>query len=181
MHLESKDLRLHFKYDNNDLEVSKTVTDALERLTSDYTIIIKDAIPDCANMYTPIFNDELFRALPVISEAIEDGVNEGIIAINDHDFDFVKFIQQGYWLFITNQLKENLSNVLFNHFVLFYDEETKAKILEISEEKENDFTDGLENLIRDFCEYYGDRSFNNFDDAAKEFVDKFYKEKRKYE
>ena len=176
MQLESKDLSLHFRHDNNELEVSTTVTNALERLTSDYTIIIKDAISDCANMYTPIFNDELFRALPVISEAIEEGVNEGIIAINDHDFDFIKFIQQGYWLFIKKQLEENLSNVLFNHFVLIDDEETKAKILEIPEEKENDFTNELGNLISDFCEYYGERSFNNFDDVAKELVDKFYKE-----
>ena len=141
-----------------------------------FTIIIKEAISDCAEHYTPIFNDELFRSLPVISGTIEECVEEGLIAINDRDFNFVQFIQQGYWYFIANQLQENLSDVLFNHFVLYDDEEMRAKILDIPEEKKDEFMAELDDLIKDFCEYYGDRSFDDFDDAIKELVDKFYKE-----
>ena len=176
MYFEPKDLKLHFKNDNDQLEVSKTVTDALEKLCADYAIIIKEAISDCAEHYTPIFNDELFRSLSVISETIEECVEEGLIVINDRDFNFVQFIQQGYWYFIANQLQENLSDVLFNHFVLYDDEEMRAKILDIPEEKKDEFMAELDDLIKDFCEYYGDRSFDDFDDAIKELVDKFYKE-----
>lgn len=163
MFLEPKDLTLRF----DDKDVSGRATDALERLAFDYVIGIEEAISDCAEMYTPIFDSELYRSLPTIREYLEEGVEEYSIAINERNFDLIRMIQGGYWYFLTKELREHLPDALFNHFVQLND------VTDIPDERENDFLVEIDDLISDFCKHSGNRTFKDFDNAVGELVSNY--------
>lgn len=169
MQFELEDFKLKCKKTWSD-DVNETLTYACYSLAYGYRSNIEESLYDCADLKTPIYNHELFSAVPYIDEYIENGIEEGMIEINPKTFSLAKLAQQGYYLLINEALYENLEAIIYNHVFDYVNQQDAVKKLAKADERAKELEAELNYLIGEALDYYYQCSFDDLDRRADDII-----------
>lgn len=104
------------------------VKSACESLSLDFgdDTNIDEAIHEVADTLTPIYYYDLYKSVVDVHEWIEEAVDEGLACLDPgidpttkkrNPFRIHELIQEGWYLYLEQTLRENLDTILFNFLV----------------------------------------------------------------
>ena len=135
--------------------------DACNSVALDYSSdnYLADTISETADSFTPIYNNELWKIAPAISEYIAEAMSEGLVDPSAKNFTLERAFMAGAYEYYTQLLYENLESIVFNSALNY--------AIENYPEADID-PDDLEDALKDID---NNNTYNNIESAVDKLLD----------
>ena len=162
MTVELKEYALEYRLDDE--------KDAIDHLSGYDNGYISDKVHEVADLYTPIYDSDIWKNAEDIQDSIEEALEEGLCEIS-RGVKLTSIFQTGYYHFYRTVLSANIDIIAFNKIAEKVNEHIKGMSEEQLEELAVDFdllTDEIEDKADNFSINHSD--FNVIDDIAQVII-----------
>jgi len=120
------------KKDYTSLHCIKDDTDSCQEVETNYngSTYLCDAISETADRNVNIYNNELWKTAPSISDYIEEAIEQGLV--DTSKVDLMRIFMAGEYQYYTQLLYDNLETIVYNYAVNYIN--NKYPELEIDED-----------------------------------------------